>query len=230
MHASWATATEQRSASVGSATCFSMRTKPQKPPQYSSRRSSNLPTSTRMPFSSWPQLPPASERPWAISEGGLALLEPALTTAERHGLDQVMANALFAKSNALYREGRRRESLAITELARQVAAETGQTDLEIRATGNLATRRSELDWKAALDAYDDQLELARRTSRREALLGVVGNYGYAAFLAGKWDSGLELLTQTLVEEMAARDRLLIQNNQLIMRASRGEDVPPGSPK
>ena len=161
------------------------------------------------------------------SEGGLALLEPALTTAERHGLDRVLANALFAKSNALYREGRRRESLAITELARQVAAETGQTDLEIRATGNLATRRSELDWKAALDAYDDQLELARRTGRREALLGVVGNYGYATFLAGEWDSGLELLAQTLMEEMAARDRLLIQNNELIMRASRGEDVSAG---
>ncbi|HEY7025065.1 MAG TPA: hypothetical protein VH371_08910, partial [Candidatus Limnocylindrales bacterium] len=161
------------------------------------------------------------------SEGALALLEPALTTAERRGLDHLMATALFAKSNALYREGRRRESLAVTELARQLASDTGQTELEIRATGNLAIRASESDWKAALDAYHAQIELARRTGRREALLSAIANFGYGAFLGGEWDAGLEMLEPALAEEMSDRDKMLMLNNYLILRASRGEDIAAG---
>jgi class 3 adenylate cyclase/tetratricopeptide (TPR) repeat protein len=161
------------------------------------------------------------------SEGALALLESTLTTAERRGFERIMATALFAKSNALYREGRRRESMAITDLARQLAEETGQTDLQLRALGNLAIRRSELDWLGALDDYRAQMDLARRTGRREQLLSAIANFGYSAFLCGEWQAGLDLLTPVLSEEMPNTDRMLMLNNQLILRASRGDDVSAG---
>jgi hypothetical protein len=59
------------------------------------------------------------------------------------------------------------------------------------------------------------------------MLAAVGNFGYGAFLAGEWDAGLEVLTPILPESMSARDQLLMLNNYLILKASRGEDVSGG---
>ena len=160
-------------------------------------------------------------------QAALELLEPALQTAERRGFTRIAASAVFAKSNALFRLGRKRELTALTELARQMAAETGQTDLELRAIGNLAIRRSDLDWSAALETYADAIALARRNGRREQMLSAIANYGYAAFVGGEWDAGLGLLQPALTEELAVRDRVMLLNNDVIIRAGRGETVDDG---
>jgi hypothetical protein len=104
-----------------------------------------------------------------------------------------------------------------------MAAENGMTDLELRATSNLAIRRSETNWLAALDAYATAMELARRTGRREAMLSTAGNFGYGAFIAGEWERGLEVLTPLMDEEVSVRDRVGLLNNFIIIRAHRGED-------
>ncbi len=161
------------------------------------------------------------------SAAALTLLEPALQVAEQRGFTRILASAIFAKSNAMFRLGRPRESIALTEMARQLASETGQTDLEVRAIGNLAIRLSDRDWHAAMEATKRAIELTRRVGRREQMLSATANLGYNGFLAGKWDEGADAVDAALAEEAPTRDRMMLLNNSLIIRAGRGEDVQDG---
>jgi class 3 adenylate cyclase/tetratricopeptide (TPR) repeat protein len=154
----------------------------------------------------------------------LALLEDVLETAERRAMVPLIASAAIAKGNALLQIGRRRESIAVTMMARDLATEHGLTDVAMRALGNVIVARAELDLRAGLDSLRDAIAVASKRGQRASVLNSVGNFGYQGFVAGEWDEALKLMTPYLEEDIAARDRLVIMGNLLVIRASRGEDV------
>jgi tetratricopeptide (TPR) repeat protein len=84
-----------------------------------------------------------------------------------------------------------------------------------------------VDQAASLESWREQLALARKHGQRGLLINGVGNLGYAAFLAGAWDEALAEMDVFLAEEIAPNSRLLILNNALIIRASRGETIEAG---
>jgi tetratricopeptide (TPR) repeat protein len=133
-----------------------------------------------------------------------------------------MCSAFITKGNGLAKIGRRREALALMELAVKVAAERGLTDYQLRAAGNLGIAIADDDFKASIDYMSESLALARRIGQRALLLNGIGNYAYQAYAAGEWDSALALTAEALAEDVSPRNRLFILNNEMIIRASRGE--------
>ena len=78
-----------------------------------------------------------------------------------------------------------------------------------------------------MEATKQAIELTRRVGRREQMLSATANLGYNGFLAGKWDEGADAVDAALAEEAPTRDRMMLLNNSLIIRAGRGEDVQDG---
>ncbi|MEX2546994.1 MAG: adenylate/guanylate cyclase domain-containing protein [Chloroflexota bacterium] len=157
----------------------------------------------------------------------LELLEGVLETAEKRGLVQVIALALLIRGNALWGIGRRREAFGAAAVAKELAAEHGLTDLLLRIMGNLANAHLETDLRAALDSWREALALARKVGHRGNLIGGVGNFGYSAFLGGEWDEALAEMDVFLAEDIAPNHRLIMLNNALIIRVSRGESISEG---
>jgi class 3 adenylate cyclase/tetratricopeptide (TPR) repeat protein len=160
-------------------------------------------------------------------QGVVTTMDGLLPVAERRALIWVVATALLSKGNALWSLGRRREAFGMAYAARDLAAEHGLTDVQVRVMGNLANALTETDMQAAVAATWEQIDLARKTGRRGQLLQAVANLGYAAFLAGDWDAGVTEMEAYLSDDLAPKDRLLMVNNLLIIRASRGEPVDEG---
>ena len=159
--------------------------------------------------------------------GSLAVLEGVLEVAERRGMVRTVARALITKGNDLASIGRRREGLGITKLARDLAAEHGLTDVLLRSMGNIAAATGEFSLSESAAMYREALALARRTGHRDQVIGSVGNYGYTAFLVGDWDASLAEMDSFLAEDIPARERLIMLNNALIIRTSRGELIADG---
>jgi tetratricopeptide (TPR) repeat protein len=93
--------------------------------------------------------------------------------------------------------------------------------------GNLANALTETDAKASFDSWLEGLALARKLGQRGAVIAGTGNLGYCAFLAGEWDVALAEMDVWLAEELAPSNRLVMLNNALIIRASRGESIDEG---
>jgi class 3 adenylate cyclase/tetratricopeptide (TPR) repeat protein len=157
-------------------------------------------------------------------ESMLPLLEEVLVTAEHLGLMELLVRSLLSKGNALVALDRRREGMSLTATARDIAAEFGLTDMQLRATSNLAGGLAEFDLRRAMQLNLEGIALAERSGQRGNLLGLVSNIGYTGFLAGEWDVALPPMEAALQEEMAPRDRMQILNNAIIIRAALGRDV------
>ena len=119
---------------------------------------------------------------------------------------------------------RRREGMSLTATARDVAHDFGFTEMELRAMSNLSGIMSEFDLPRAMQVNLDGLALARRSGHRGILLGLTSNLGYVGFIAGEWDTALPPMETALQEELAARDRMSILNNAVIIQAARGGDM------
>jgi class 3 adenylate cyclase/tetratricopeptide (TPR) repeat protein len=160
----------------------------------------------------------------ADARRSLALLEEVLEIGERRAMVELVAAGALARGNALSLLGRGREGIAMQQMARDLASEHGLTDITLRALGNLSFLQGEVDLEVGLQSKHDLMAVARKAGHRAALLNSVGNFGYTAFLRGEWDAALELMAPYLEEDLSARDRLVILNNALVIRASRGEQI------
>ena len=154
----------------------------------------------------------------------LPLMEEALTAAEHLGDMFLLARALLSKGNLLFALERRREAKSLTATARELAQEFGFTELQLRATSNLAAQFSEFDLRRAHELNVEGVVLARRSGHRGSLLGLISNLGYVGFLAGQWDAILPQLDAALQEDISPRDVLQILNNSIIIHAGLGDDV------
>jgi tetratricopeptide (TPR) repeat protein len=157
----------------------------------------------------------------------LVLVDEVLTAAELRDELLLLSRALILKSNVMLALGRRREGVGLTRLVREIAQENGLTDELLRATNNLAGHTSDVDVQASLELYREGLALARRAGRRDAANQLIGNIGYAGFLSGDWDYALSEIEPLLAGGIEPRDAMLMLNNELIFRASRGEPVEDG---
>jgi tetratricopeptide (TPR) repeat protein len=157
----------------------------------------------------------------------LEITEPLLESAERHGFTDLVAEALIHRGICLLAVGRRREAWGVIRAARDLAAEQGNTNIMLRAVGNIAGILIDLDVAESLAVSRDQLALARKAGQRGNLIFGAGNFVYTAYLAGEWDAAIEVLVGHLEPDIPARERLLLLNNGLIVRASRGEDIDDG---
>jgi tetratricopeptide (TPR) repeat protein len=115
----------------------------------------------------------------------------------------------------------------LTRTLRDLAAENGLTDLQLRATGNLSGHLSELDLNEAVAMNKEVGVLARRSGHRDMALNNAGNAGYVGYLAGEWDWGLAEIEAASTDVVEPRDGLLLLNNALIIRVARGESIDEG---
>ncbi len=157
-------------------------------------------------------------------EPAYQLAEELLAVAERRELPELVAQGLMLKAGMLWGLGRRHESFAVAEGARQLAEEHQLTDAVLRTMMGLTGGVSELDMAPTLDGYREMMALARRTGRRASLLGAVANLGYASFKAGAWDEALAEMEALLADELPASTRMVMLNNASIIRVSRGEPI------
>ena len=102
----------------------------------------------------------------------LEILEPMLETAERRGFNDLLAEALMARGNALYALARRREAWGVARASRDLAAEHGLTNIVLKSQGNMANGLTELDLGEALAAWAESLALARKSGQRACWFSV----------------------------------------------------------
>jgi class 3 adenylate cyclase/tetratricopeptide (TPR) repeat protein len=157
----------------------------------------------------------------------IEIVDSLLAGAERRDEVAIIAQALMTKSGALAGLGRRREGIGLVRVSKEIAVENGLTDDLLRANVNLGNYLADLDLAAAMETYRETLALARRVGHRSAALQTVGNIGYSAFLSGEWDFALAEMGAVMSDELEPRDAMLLMNNTLIIRASRGESVDEG---
>jgi hypothetical protein len=115
----------------------------------------------------------------------------------------------------------------VADLAAQIAAQHGLAEIEARAIGNMAIARSEADARAGLAAFEEAIAIARRNGQRAMMINSSSNYGWLAFLAGEWDSGVAVLTELVGPDVTGRGRILAFSNLLLIQAYRGESIEDG---
>ena len=157
-------------------------------------------------------------------EKALALSDEALIVAERVNMPNLLARALLAKGATLANMGRLREGIAVIRGGEEVARESGNSEVVIIALVLLGYHLGEVDNKAAEDCYREGLELARRAGHRALTLQFVNNIGYTGFMTGEWDAALVEMDDALDQEIEISSRIWIRSNELIIRASRGEQL------
>ena len=155
---------------------------------------------------------------------GAQSLEDVLLIAERRGLLDTLGLALISKSNVLFAQGRRREGAGLLSVAYEIGRANDIAEVTLRSGNNLASIMTEEDQQAGMAMYDELMAMARKVGRRDALLGLVSNYAYTAFLGGEWDAAMAVMEVELAEDMAERERMIMLNNASIIRANRGEAI------
>ena len=105
-----------------------------------------------------------------------AIVEEMLLIAERRGYLDLIFDGFFIKGNLLWRMGRWREAIAVSDGARKLAQENGMTDQLIRIMSGFANVASEFDMGEAIDATREVMAIARRTGRRDELMSALSNF------------------------------------------------------
>ena len=122
--------------------------------------------------------------------------ERALPRAEQLGLVRNTVNLLITRATALI--GRRpREAIATLIGARELAAQEGLANLEIRALINLAYAQRPIDARRFMQATRAGLELAYRFGLRANLWYLIGQRVGAALLTGEFDPAIADARQAL---------------------------------
>ena len=155
------------------------------------------------------------------------LIEQVLDVAEPLGLIPIVAQGMLMRANALWSLGRRREGWAVSEASKQLAADNGLIEIQLRSMSNQANGLVETDAADSAKNWREVIALTRKLGLRGLLIGGIGNFGYTAFVSGDWAEALAEMDSVLADDLSARDRFITLNNALIIRASRGEPVDEG---
>jgi len=158
----------------------------------------------------------------------IEVAERVLDAAEHRDLVAILAATLTAKGDALGSLGRLREGIAVIRAGEELARDNGLHTIQLRALRGRGYLLGEIDPTAALDSSREGLALARRLGNRDAMLRLMINFGYMAFLAGDWDGALTELDAGLAEENLNQfARYALLTNALTIHACRGEPVADG---
>jgi len=147
--------------------------------------------------------------------------ERGLPRAEQLGLAFNIVNLLITRATAL--SGRRpQEAIATMIGARQLAAQDGFADLEIRALINLAYTERPNDTRRCMEATRAGLELAYRYGLRSNLWYLIGQRAGAALMAGEWDSAIADAREALAIGVGRHQAAGMESSLLRLLAWRGE--------
>jgi class 3 adenylate cyclase/tetratricopeptide (TPR) repeat protein len=147
--------------------------------------------------------------------------ERGLPRAEQLGLAYNIVNLLITRATAL--SGRRpREAVATMIGARQLAAQDGFADLEVRALINLAYTERPNDTRRCMEATRAGLELAYRYGLRSNLWYLIGQRVGASLMAGEWDSAIADAREALAIGVGQHQAAGMESSLLRLLAWRGE--------
>ena len=148
----------------------------------------------------------------------IARADEALAIAEPLRLRRVIAEAFINKAAALGQLSRLQEPIVLMAAAIELASETGDIALELRARNNYAAVLFADDNEASLVVADEAYELAIRLGVRQMALWIIGGIAYGAMLRGSdWDVTLARLDAELemTRSDADRARLLAVREQIM---------------
>ena len=157
----------------------------------------------------------------------VAAADGALDIAERLNDEQVIAEAFINKASSLDYTGRRREAMALHELALQLSRRHGWTQMELRAANNYSLLVFDEDAGKAIELIRDGIALGRRVGNRGLTAWLAGSLAYFGFFAGvAWDEALDGLRDVLatITEPAERHREL--GAEALLLTARGADRRP----
>jgi class 3 adenylate cyclase len=166
-------------------------------------------------------------RAYYLNDGNpraIELCDRVLDVAEHEDLRAIVADTLVTKGTALASIGRSIEGLGVLEAGRQLAEANGFGGTVLRAINNICYTLGVRDLRAALEAAEEGLPLARRLGIRPMTVSMTQNIAEAQFRMGDWTGALEMLAAALTEDWDPADRAWLLIPDIPLRAFRGEDV------
>ncbi len=158
-------------------------------------------------------------------EQAIRRADEALAIAEPRRLDRVVADAFVNKGAALQGMGRIREPVVLSRAAVELAAQAGDTALELRARNNHAAGLLAEDTLGSIEAIREALELATRVGNQQMEQWIAGTFAIACIYAGtEWDASLAVLDATLERSRSNADRAHLLWIRGIIMTWRGEDT------
>ncbi len=148
--------------------------------------------------------------------------ERALPLAERLDMSQVVAETIGWKSVALLNVGRHREALMLAIGSLHLMQKVGDSQALSLAYTNLGVLLAEDDPKAALQAFLDSLEAARRAGIRDLEVLGYANTAEAAIDVGQWAEADRALTGLGDVDPATFLGAALQFGRAMLSAFRGD--------
>ena len=153
---------------------------------------------------------------------GRELLESVLSSAERVGAADIVAEAMIGKGQAYSFQGRMWEARALYGGARQLSEEIDRPDLMASATQNLSFEVALDDPRLAVDLQRDTMVLARRLGQRTLGITTLGNVAEDARRTGDWDWVLGEIGEVLTLQPEGSDVVSLRIAKQLLIAYRGE--------
>ncbi|MFN8622983.1 MAG: AAA family ATPase [Chloroflexota bacterium] len=153
----------------------------------------------------------------------MAVLDGILEPAERGGHRRLTLEGLILRASTSCDLGRLLEGRLLLDACAREAEAQGWLDLVVLARGDLAVYLNGDDPRTAVSQIRALLELARRLSRRRAIVVNTLNAAENAIRVGEWDWAEAALAAELREDLAAGERVMLLDPALQLRALRGQD-------
>jgi class 3 adenylate cyclase/predicted ATPase len=148
--------------------------------------------------------------------------ERALTLAERHKLERVLADGLNSRASVIDRQGRHREAKALEQTAIEIAAANGWSDLQLRLMNNLMVIGFESETSGTLaDIAQEMIDLARRIGSRPWYTRGVSMWAGAAIqIPDSWDAVVEGVDE-LLSQVGPTEIPELLGRLILFQAARG---------
>ncbi len=154
----------------------------------------------------------------------LEICDRVLGLAEQAEDVPIIADTLVTKGTALVNVGRSQEALGLLLAAERLAEANGIHATRLRALNNRSVSLDLLDPRAAVDAYEAGVALARRLGLRSMMFLFATGLGDMLFRIGEWDRAEHELTVAIDEDPEPTDRLVLLSTLVLVRSLRGLDV------
>jgi tetratricopeptide (TPR) repeat protein len=157
------------------------------------------------------------------NERAYELADRALALAERHDLEDVVAEAFNNKAAALRGMGRNREAAAIMQAAIDLAHAGGYVNAELRARNNLASVLFAKDPLRARDLAREAFALSQRLGHRAMAHWSTGLIlGLSSSIGDGWDEALAIGEDAVAEALSRPDESRNLSVMWLLRMARGE--------
>jgi tetratricopeptide (TPR) repeat protein len=159
------------------------------------------------------------------NDSAITRANEALAIAEPRRLTRIIAEAFINKAAALGASGGIREPEVLMSAAIELAAEAGDTTLELRARNNFAAVLSVNDGDRSQAVLREAYALATRLGVSQMSQWIIGAIASGAVAEGlDWDDSVQGLDAELELTRSAADRSRLLSVRVIFMRWRGEDV------